>query len=1858
MGSDGAPGRDSPVPTEIVHESGRTRITRLFLPEGTVIRKEPLGPDGERQVRHETAVLERLRGVAGVAQLAGAPGYPGSVVLSDAGRISLASEAKPLAVDELIGLAVRLGRAVAGMHRRGVVHRDITPANSVLSGDGAPCLVDFALASSFAEIRPEFTHHAEIAGTLAYLAPEATGRTGRPADQRADLYALGAVLYELATGAPPFGSGDPLRLVHDHLARVPTPPAEVNPAVPGPLSEIILHLLEKEPDSRYQTADGLIYDLERVQDGDRGAAGFRVGGHDVPVRLLQPSRLAGRDREVAVLEAALEKTLTGQRGGVLVGGAPGVGKTALADQLRPVVTGRDGWFVAGKFDQYRRDLEFDALNQAFRALGRLLLAEPDDELARIRERMVGALGPNAGLVTATVPEFAALLAVPPDPGDPLTAQTRSQQAAARVLRAVASRKRPVVLFVDDLQWAGRTSLGFVDLVLSDEPVEGLLLVGAYREDDVDAAHPMAALLPRWRDEAGVRHLRLANLPVPALVTMVAEMLHVGGAAVAGLAEAMDPYTSGNPYETVELLNALRRAGVLTATAAGWKWDEAAVRAHLDKSEVAGLLTARVAALPEPSRQVVEPMACLGGRAELGVLEAATAEPPGAMEQMLAPALEDGLLVAEPGAHPSVRFRHDRIREVILRGLDPSRRSFLQLAMARRLAAVPELFAVAAEQYLPVVGAVDDPAERHVVVGLLRRAADQASLTGDYALAEALLAAAIRLIDPGETALLAEVHTGRHAALYGLGRLEEADEEYRTIERLCPTALDRADATAVQARSLTHRTRFADAIALGIESLRELGAPVPAADRLRGEVDRQLEDVYRWLDHTETAAELRRAEISDPALLAEGRLLSAMVPAAYFSGDLVTFAWLTLEALRIWIDDGPGPTLVGPASYVATATAALRGDYARAYQAARQILALAEAHGYEPATSEARMAFCIYACWCEPVETDVHESRRAREGLIAGGNLSFAGYTYYQSVTDLLDCAASLDLHVAEVEAALAFLRRTGDEQTIAMLDGYRWLAGVLRGEGAAATAEAASVDRYAGNPPALFNAHFTRAVAAAIFGDPGALVRHTAAAMPLLPTALGLYVTAVAHALRALALAAQARDSDGDERAGLLAELDDVTGWLAARATDAPDNFLHLLRLAEAERAWAAGDFRAAGLAFDAAQREAAQRQRPWHRALIAEHAARFYLAHGLDHAGRDLLAQARQHYLAWGATAKVSQLDWAYPALRPAPDAAVGEARGRLADLAGRRSTVTAGTMDLLGIVSASQALSSETSIGRLHARVAEVLSAMTGATGVQLLLWSEERHGWLLPAADGGAVPVGGVGRERAVPMSVLHYAERTREPLVVADAAGDERFARDPYFADSGCCSLLAVPVLSRGMLQAVLLLENRLLSGAFTAQRLETVRLIAGQLAVSLDNAQLYADFRQIADEQAALRRVAVLVARAAPPEEVFAAVAAEAGQVLGVDVAILDRYAPDGAEAVAVAVWASDGIPPVAVGNRVPLGGRNMTSLMFRTGQPARINSYTDTSGTVGDIAREAGVRASVGVPVSVAGELWGVMIAASRSQPLSADTEARLAGFTELAATAVANAEAQAEVSASRARIVAAADQARRRIERNLHDGAQQRLVSLGLRLRAVQAAIPPQFGAQLDDAVTEAAGALDELGEIARGIHPAVLTDRGLAPALKTLARRSAVPVDLQVHVAQRLPEPVEVSAYYVIAEALSNAAKHARASAVIVQTEVAGDVLLLTVRDDGGGGAGFTRGTGLAGLKDRVEALGGRIFLDSPRGAGTSLRVELPLTPSTAASLPLNQCRLRRGVAAEGGQRGEDRGDSGDPRQGRRTSRRSGRW
>jgi diguanylate cyclase (GGDEF)-like protein len=1382
--------------------------------------------------------------------LAVSPSYPGSLVLEDLGDTPLAAVAMPLGAAEVTRLGLDLARVVAAVHKCRVVHRDISPANILLVGPGRdPYLIDFALATTFAEVRPEFTHHNEIVGTLPYLAPEQSGRTGRPVDQRADLYALGATLYELATGAPPFGTGDPLRISHDHLTRVPAAPAQISPAVPPTLSDIIMHLLEKEPDNRYQTAEGLIHDLAWLLDRptDQATVSLRVGEHDFPLRLLPPSRLVGRDGEIAVLAAAFAGAVSARCRGVLVSGAPGVGKTSLIDELRPIVTAGDGWFVAGKFDQYRRDQEFDGVRQAFRSLGRLLLAEPEDELADLRERIVRACGPNAGLFTAVMPEFATLLNVPPDMGDPLTAQVRAQQNAVEILRAVASRKRPVVLVIDDLQWAGSTPLGFVDMVLGKEEVDGLLLVGAYREGEVDATHPLAAMLSRWRRDVGPEQLRLDNLPAASLVTMVSEMLRLDPQRGAQLANVIASRTKGNPYDTVELLNALRRDGILTPGEDGWQWDTNALQQQLVRADVAELLVERADMLPPPTGALLEAMACLGGRVEVDLLQVAADLSAVAVEEQLAPALDDGLLVLEPGLPDAVKFRHDRVQEAVLQRLTPERQRALRLRLAKRLGRRPELFAVAAQQYLPVVDEVHEPHERHHVAELLRAAAEQAQLLSNYPMVERLLGAAVTLTDPTDTPALIELNTGRHQALYSLGRLDDADEIYRTIDRLSTEPSERADAVLVRISSLTNRNRPQEAVNLGLEQLRQLGVAVAEPLRLGAEIDGGVDEFYRWLDQTSEADDLRRPNITDQRLLTTAALINRMMPPAFF-GDQATMAWLSLEAMRMWATCGPGRTLVGPACHVPFAIIALRQDYRAGHRLMQRVLTVGEARGYEPDTSQARFLNALgIGHWFAALEDNMREAERARDGLIQGGDLQNACYTYYVPMSQLFDSAPSLDDYVPEVESALAFARRTGSVQTSETYDDHRRLVRILRAEGdESAAPDSASLETDSSSHVVLANKHVTRAIAAALFGDQAQLSLHTEAVMPLLPAVVGTYPTAQAHVLRALALAGEARGAATDERSSALAELGAVIDWVAARAVDAPVNFLHLLRLLEAERAWAVGDFQAAAYAFDVAQREAAVRQRPWHRALIFERAARFYLAYGMEGAGYPLLAEARREYVEWGATAKVNQLDWAYPTLQSQPYMRSEQDADHPGGLPTRRSSIMAGAVDLLGILAGSQALSSQTSIDGLRARVVEVLSAMTGATGVHLLVWNNDDQTWLLAAAGGGnhgTISLADASRRRLVPLSVIRYAERTREPLVVADAIHDDRFSRDPHFLDLDCCSLLVVPILNRGTLQALLLLENRLIRGAFSAERLDGVMLIAGQLAVSLDNAMVYASLER-------------------------------------------------------------------------------------------------------------------------------------------------------------------------------------------------------------------------------------------------------------------------------------------------------------------------------------------------------------------------------------------------------------------------------
>jgi signal transduction histidine kinase len=394
-----------------------------------------------------------------------------------------------------------------------------------------------------------------------------------------------------------------------------------------------------------------------------------------------------------------------------------------------------------------------------------------------------------------------------------------------------------------------------------------------------------------------------------------------------------------------------------------------------------------------------------------------------------------------------------------------------------------------------------------------------------------------------------------------------------------------------------------------------------------------------------------------------------------------------------------------------------------------------------------------------------------------------------------------------------------------------------------------------------------------------------------------------------------------------------------------------------------------------------------------------------------------------------------------------------------------------------------------------------------------------------------------------------------------------------------------------------------------------------VATAIANAESRIALARLAEEQAALRRIATLVARGVPSEEVFAAVTKELGRLVGADTAALVRLAPDNT-AIVVAAWSEGEGDRGPVGTVIPLEGESLATKILRTGRPARRDSPEQASDPIAALVHKHGITSTVGTPIIVEGRLWGGMSVSSKQpEPLPTDTESRIADFAELVATAIANAEGRSALAASRARVVAAADETRRRIERDLHDGIQQRLVSLGLELRAAQVTVPPQLG-ELDGVVSHVveglASVLDELREISRGIHPAILSEGGLEPALAALRRRSAVRVELDLNVERRLPEPVEVAAYYVVSEALTNAAKHAHASAVNVDLDTDDGLLQLAIRDDGIGGADPGRGSGLVGLSDRIEALGGTLQITSPAGTGTTLLIEVPLAGQNSAVSP----------------------------------------
>ncbi|MBX3624010.1 MAG: AAA family ATPase [Rhizobacter sp.] len=1446
-------------PTEVVlYRTEQACVLRRTQPDGQrVVVKQAIGAPAVRRLGHELGMLCRVAHVAGVPVVLETPAAD-TLVLRDEGGVSLADYLREhsLSVAQAVDYALGAARILAAVHKAGVVHKDIGPGNLLIHPETlAPTLIDFnisvlATADTGAKADAKAgAAEAEIAGTWAYMSPEHTGRTGRVPDARSDLYSFGVTLYQALVGHKPFETEDLLELVHAHLVQMPEAPAARVPELPAVLSDMVMRLLAKEPEKRYQSAEGLAQDLQRLQRGlaAKKVESFELGAFDFGAELKAPATRFGREAEVARLRAVFDASAEGRQPFLWISGEAGVGKSALIEELRSIAATRRAWYAGGRFTPESANVGAHALG-GFSTLGRQLVALPTEQLAPMREKLLAALDGRLGYGVAQLPEFQSLLGEHPAVEPEGDAEAAIADAAVRLLRALASAERPVVMVADDLQHAPSLTFKLLAAVSAEarrQPIPGLLLVGA----------GPAELAERLKASAPVE-LAVAPLTADAAAQMIESMLRMPVAEAAPLAATLERHTQHRPGRILALLNALRADSMLTLGDARWEWNADAVRRYVGAASPAEL-QARIAALPKATAELINTIAALGGHAGWDDLTATTGQTKARLRKALAPALDDGLVV-EGDTGPALP--RPSVGDAALALLADAERRALHLGFARKLDAAKRPEALVATQYFRAGLTADDKldaGERRRVVALLEGEGDALRARGQIEPSERYHHAALQSLvavagaDDGQHVF--ELRVKQLQALFELGRHGEIDAAYQAVLDAAPAPELLSAPVRYQIYSLIARGKFPDAVKIGLDLLALLGSAKPAD--IRPDLGAGMARLVGWYRGDERLKDFDRPEISEARALALAQTIPETMTPAYFA-DPPTWAWLALLTHKIWVEHGPNARLVSAVGSLPFVLVGAPQDFRGAHTVGRHMIAVAEKRGFTQGEALSRCVFAIAAGhWVDPLEVVLEEFHRARVDLLRQRE-PFVAFSYVAS--DIaLDCMPTLAKAMPEVQAGLDFARDQGNVDFQQRYQPRLQLQRALRGETKAAGSlsddsfdEADYVTKIDMTGPTGATYQMVCTIRAALFGDMAALAKHSAVAVPLSARTPGYYLGAVARVLRGLSLADQLRSAAEEDRTKLIEELDATVAFVKARAADAPANFAHLAVWLEAERAWALESVWTAGAAFDAAIAASRDVPRPWHKALIHERAALFRLSQGMEEAAKPILSAACEMYDAWGAAGKVKELRRQHAFLRS------GKGLSR-SDSGKTTAVVGAEMLDLMAVLRASQALSSETVLAKLTDRVGKVLGTITGATGVQLIVRPEEGStDWVLAHTLGDAKPmtVDEAGAAGELALSAFRYAERTRELLLIEDVVRDERFSEDAFAQKLEQCSMMFSPMLKQGNLHAMLVLENRQRRNAFSSDRLDSVALIAGQLSVSLDNALLYASLeKRVAERTAQLRQ---------------------------------------------------------------------------------------------------------------------------------------------------------------------------------------------------------------------------------------------------------------------------------------------------------------------------------------------------------------------------------------------------------------------
>ena len=1393
-------------------------------------------------------------------------------------------------------LAIKMSHVIGQIHQEQVIHKDLNPSNMVLNpATGQLKLIDFGISTRLP--RQKGQPQQQLEGTLPYISPEQTGRMNRAVDYRTDFYSLGVTFYQLFTNRLPFLSNDPLALVHAHLAQEPTPPYEIMPTLPRVLSDIIMKLLAKTAEARYQSAWGIKADLEtclqKLEETGR-ISSFPLARQDFSDRFHIPQRLYGRTEQLETLLAAFERVTTGVAASemILVSGYAGVGKSALVNELYKPITAKRGYFVSGKFDQFQRNIPYSALTQALDAFIKQILGEDERVLADWQDKIERAVGQNGQLLIDLIPSLHLLIgqqpAVPEVGGQERL--NRFTLLFQRFIQAISQAEHPLLLFIDDVQWADTASLDLLKRLMSDQETRHLLLIVAYRDNQVDASHPLMLMVERIKEEsARLSFIQLPNLTPLDVNQLIADTLHAPSAYTQPLTELVYAKTKGNPFFTIEFLKSLYEEGLLRVepTQRQWEWKISQIQAKNISDNVVALMANKISDLMPQTQALLQLAACIGSRFEWQTLALVAAErlqltTNRQLLHALWPALQEGLILSlteeanlltasafvEPANRlapsfsisPLFKFQHDRVQQAAYSLLAEADKQAIHLSIARLLLAHREetqldeaLFAIV-NQFNQARPLLTDEPERHQLAELNLRAGQKAKSSAAYQPALTYFQVALQLLGPSAWSdsyeLCLRLHQESANVAYLSGQLEQANELIQLTLAHTSTVLHKVGVIETQILFYGAQFQLQAAVDSGLQLLPELGFSLSQFPP-QGLVMAQLYAL---------------PEMSAPDKLATMRILMRIAPPAFMINPML-YSQLIFSMVDLCVQHGNSSFAPFPYVSYGVILCGFMGNIELGYQIGQLALRLLDKFEARELKCKVDTLFNVFIrSWKEHAADSIAPLQDAVQIGLETGDLEFTAYAALNVGMKMLLTGKPLQ---SLLEAQTGYIDLLGKiKQEYQLVYATIWKQFVLNltdesEQGAELIGSAfneqqmRAIFEQTHNLTSLFALHLAKCMLNYLLKAYAAAVKHATLAGSYAQAGMGLLEFAHYNFYTSLALLAHYPEVDGTQQAEYLQKVAENQQQLKNWATHAPMNFAHKYDLVAAEEARVLGHHWQASTLYERAIAGAKGHAYLPEEALAYELAAEFYLAQNMNEIAQAYINKAHYGYVRWQATAKIKQLQARYPQwLLNRESTSVASQMTTKSITSTNISTTAYSNLDLGSLMKASQAISSEITLDRLLSKMIRIVIENAGAE--RGLFLSTQNGTWHIAAqstaqketVDLTIIPLQQVVEceNRTLDDHIVNYIIRTQETLVLNDAAQQGAFTNTPYVMQYQPKSILCMPIMNQTEVVGLIYLENNLTTHAFTPERVEIMRLLGTQAAISISNAQAI----QLRAEQAQLR----------------------------------------------------------------------------------------------------------------------------------------------------------------------------------------------------------------------------------------------------------------------------------------------------------------------------------------------------------------------------------------------------------------------